>query len=143
MINFEISGIKEFSKKLGELEPKLKLRVERHSLRAGAKVILAEEKSLAPKGETGNLQKSFKILSSRTRGKFVQLNIVPKREDAFYAWWVIIGHKTPKTKGGKKSSGKGWIIGNDFVEQALANKGQEAAKVIADDAQNEIRKIFN
>lgn len=53
-------------------------------------------------------------------------------DDAWYWFQVEHGHKTPKKKGGKKGSGKGFVPGRHFVRNTFDANGDKIAQIMAD-----------
>jgi HK97 gp10 family phage protein len=64
-----VKGLDDLKALLDTVTPKIQRNIMRSALRAGAKVIAAEAKSIAPRGATGSLQKSISVSTRAAGGK--------------------------------------------------------------------------
>lgn len=138
-VSFKITGAKELQKKLRELGPKIEKKVMRQALRAGAKIIQAEAKKLAPV-DSGELRAGIKVRAVKKRkpGQ-VRIRVSTGEDDAFYGFFVEYGYMKQETRrlpDGKIISlkrGQGtptFVPPRPFVRPAFETKKEEATKAI-------------
>lgn len=160
-IKFEVkvSGLKELDAALKELPNNVAKKHLRTALRAGAKIVQAEAKRLAPV-ETGALKKSIKVRArKRSRRGGVGIIVTTGNKDSlfkgdqFYGGAIEWGwKKVPSFKGkdGKWKSLKTknprakpelrkLIPGKHFLENAAKNRAKEAVDTIVKELWASIR----
>lgn len=106
----------------------------RKAARAGAKIITAETKSLAPVGETKRLRRAIKTRAAKRSRKYI--GVVTSigegnfQGDTFYGAFVEFGHKV----GARKLANRAEVEGQGFMLKAAKNKkraaGAKAAEVL-------------
>lgn len=127
--NFTLTGDKKLDRTLKEMEPKLAKKGIRKATRAAAKVVLADAKRRAPRGDTGKLERSLGVRTAKGgRGKRLRRgtigHAVVTREglfsgEAFYGGFLEFGTKNRRTKRGR-------IGGTGAISQDAMNRGRIA-----------------
>lgn len=156
MAEIKIEGLAELHKLLQELPAKIEANALRGGMRAGAKVIEAEAKRLAPVGRdpetAGDMRDSIRV-SVRSRNGKVEATIKAGGKKAWYAHLVEFGTAAhlirPKNRkslffaslareqvnhpGAKK---------RPFMRPALDSKAQQSVQTLADYIRNRLPKEF-
>ena len=129
----KLEGAKELDRALTRLGRKVGGKIGRKALRAGAKPILANAKSRAPKGKKGFIPPSLKLKAGKRSRKKNYVNIVIQtakgwfKGKEFYAAFVEFGHFLGSRKLG---SARKWVPPQPFVRPAFDSKGKQAVRII-------------
>ena len=149
MSDIAIPGLAELQKLLDELPAKIEKNIVRGALRAAAKVVSEEAKSLCPVG-SGALRDSIHI-SVRYRNGKVQANISAGNKTAFYAHMVEFGTARHLIK--PKNRKSLFLAGvfkelvdhpgakkQPFMRPAIDGKANAAVSTFADNVRNRLSK---
>jgi len=96
---FYVVGMDAIFKSMDQLVPAVQKKVFRKVLRAGAKIVAKEAKAQAPRGKTGVLVKSIKVLArKRNRKGIIGANVTcgdehPYKGKAYYGAFIEFGTK--------------------------------------------------
>ena len=148
----EVEGLAELERQFRKLDkfPKRKIN---QSANAGMKPVLAEARSLAPKGKTGLLKKGInKVLEkTKNRSKGVYkltwkeyeafIKPISKEGQGIYGGTKNTGYYPVSVNFGFKGKG-GYVQGRHFLEEALRNKQAVSAKIIVDRLGKEVDKLL-
>ena len=142
-MDIKLTGFAETRKALEALPVAVEKKVLRQSTRAGAKVILAAARSLAPVGKTGRTLANLKIRAGKCRKGAVGYSVGINKKDfaggkrVFYLPFVLYGHKIGKRPGKwrkrilgdkrKSVPGDNWLA-NAYEESAAASVDATVAK---------------
>lgn len=143
-----LAGVQDTLKQMERLRGPVFKKVLRTALRAGAKVVLAEAKSLAPVRQTaypakadrtpGSLRNSLKVRSGKSKtgaAMLVQTRAGDFKGAEFYAGFLEYGTKARFRKVKSKRKGAtgatGLIKPQAFMKRAMDSKRAEATAVIA------------
>lgn len=157
MIDYKIDGLSQLLKALDQVPIKLEKKVLRGALRAGAKVLQQDAKSLVP-GKTGKLRESIRlsagIFSSKGR---VWAKITAggnKKGDPFYAHMVEFGTKPHviNLKNRKLLANSGDVFGKtvshpgikpqSFMRKALDRSAQKALDQFRDEIARRLSELI-
>lgn len=116
----QVLGMDELLKNLKTLPDKVQKRILAGAVRAGAKPIIKEAKSLVPT-EDGNLKKSIGVTKFKTRKKTLVWFQVSPRTDGKYDGWY--GHFV--------EYGTYAELDHPMVRQRTGKLGQRRAKIVA------------
>ena len=111
MSNVHIKGGAELNKFLQQLPAKIEQSVLRGALRAGANIVLAEAKAIAP-ADSGEMRDGLKVSTSSRRGR-VTAKVKATGKHAHIAPWLEYGTAAHKITAKK---GKGLFFGGLFVK---------------------------
>ena len=132
MSDVEISGMDEILKKLKILPDRVQKNVLTGAIRASAKPMIKEARSLVPK-DKGTLKKSIGVVKRRSKDKkIVQFSVAPlKKKGGWYAHFIEFGTvKMPS---------------HPFMRPAFEKKGNEsideAKKYMTKRVDKEIAKL--
>ena len=124
-------GVKELIAKLDSFTPERSRAIFRKALREAARPIQAEAKRLAPRGKTGQLQRSIKIRAGKRRAAGVSMLVQTAAGDfkgkTFYGAFLEYGTKERTTKRGKNL---GRVKAVEFMKQAFDNRKSEAEAIV-------------
>jgi HK97 gp10 family phage protein len=141
-----LTGAKEIAIAMGKLETKLARKVASKALRAGAKVVQAEAKRIAPV-KSGALRNSIKVRAGKNKKTYRSI-IVGSGEkwftgDEFYAAFVEFGHRIGKASSGIRRARKRGVDtaasdqrkeveGVHYMERAYEATKQQALNAVMD-----------
>lgn len=131
-VTIRLEGARELHRELKKLERKAATKISRKALRDGAKVILKETKSAAPK-RSGLLQRSLKVKAGKRKKDTVRFRVQTAGGDykgeAFYGAFVEYGHKAGSRKLGAKRRD---VKPNPYMGPAFEKSKEKAARVIVE-----------
>ncbi len=119
----ELQNFSSLYKKLNSIEPKISKRIQRHGLRAAAKLVRTELRAGTPV-LTGELQKSYKLKSGKRRKNTISIQVV---SDLKYS--------------AARELGAYDRIGLHNYEKCEINKKGEMGQIFIDDCKSELRKL--
>lgn len=156
MAEIRIEGLAELHKLLQELPAKLEANVLRGGMRAGAKVIEAEAKRLAPVGRdpatAGDMRDSVRVSVRSRKGK-VEATIKAGGKKAWYARLVEFGTAAHLIRPKNRKSLFFAALAREevhhpgagkkpFMRPALDSKAQQAVQTLADYIRARLPKEF-
>ena len=116
----QVLGMNELLKNLKTLPDKVQKRILVGAVRAGAKPIVKEARSLVPK-DTGNLKKSIGVTKFRTRKKsLVWFQVSPRTGGKYDGWY-----------GNFIEYGTYAELDHPLVRPSTGKRGEKRAKVVA------------
>jgi HK97 gp10 family phage protein len=129
MSAIRVSGLTEVTQALKELDRKVQKSILRKGLRAGAKVMLSPARAGAP-DRTGRIRRNIKVRAGRSSKGRVSISVGVNARDftgpAFYAAFVLLGHKVGSRRLGNKRTS---VPANNFLERAFDQAHQQATDV--------------
>lgn len=98
MAEASIRGEKELIRALNGMERKVRNKILRTELKAGAKTLAEASKAIAPVGETGVIKRAIKVKSARTKKGQIGFNAEIAKgknqtDDGWYGPFVDLGTK--------------------------------------------------
>lgn len=138
-VKISITGVKEIDLVLKNLPDAVSHKVLSAAHAAAAKPLVEREKSLAPKGATGNLIESIGVIrtSFKKANEIGEVKVGPRkggRYKGFAGHLVEYGTKPRRTKGKgryKKAADRGVMTKKPFAEPAFHQTKDEVEKRIA------------
>lgn len=151
-----ITGDKELDRKLLSLERKARRDLMKPGLRKGAKVFAAEVRARAPV-RSGTMKARFKVRAQKRSRKDkdgIGYNVITGKGyytgKAFYAGFVVFGHRLGKRLAGYRRKGTGKkptladmrpkIEPNPFMKDAFNAKAEEVSRVVAETIRDDVIK---
>lgn len=125
-----VVGLDEAIRKLRELPKRVQGKTIRPALRAAAKLIQQEAKSLAP-SDTGQLRRNIKARAGKRARNRISMVVQNKDGDyqgeTYYAAFQEFGYRVGPRRLG---SGRTAVPGRHFMEQAGKNKARAAIDLV-------------
>lgn len=152
-ISIELIGARELDRILRRIAAKDAKAALRKGSRAGAKIITAKAKTLAPvrkEGKGGTLRRAIRTRSAKRSRRYVgAVSTIGKgffKSETFYGAFIEFGRHLGKRRGGKRTrgqtgGGRRFIEGIHFMERAAKEAGPRAGRIAVATTKRELERL--
>jgi len=122
-----IDGFDETDRRITGLTDSMRNDILRPAVREGAELVVDDARAHAPV-ITGAVRDAVGILAIELPTKDVALVSIGNLGGVLYFNWLVHGHRAgPRRLGNRRR----WVEGNEFIQDAYANKCQEVQELVS------------
>jgi hypothetical protein len=123
-----IDGFDETDRRIAGLTDSMRDEIIVPAVREGAELVVDDARAHAPR-VSGALADAVGILAIELPAKDLALVSIGNLGGVLYFNWVVHGHRAGPRRFGNR---RRWVEGNEFIQDAYANKCQEVQELVSE-----------